>query len=180
MMYQFATYLMTMTLEKGKSGNAIKDFVEQFRKNMFIEEEEEFEDDDDLEEEYLDDEDDDDHLEEDDDTTAEKEDDKKALYISFNVLVDDAEDCDFFYTSDMMYEPHEVPEEVVLTENFSYKHKIRIKLDDLTDDKILAHSKEITGEEKMPIVEFYREDNGTIDLFIGFYYKDFEELCENT
>lgn len=166
MMYQFATYIMTMTLEKGKSGNAIKDFVEQFRKNMFIEEEEEFEDDDDLEE--------------DDDTTAEKEDDKKALYISFNVLVDDAEDWDFFYTSDMMYEPHEVPEEVVLTENFSYKHKIRIKLDDLTDDKILAHSKEITGEEKMPIVEFYREDNGTIDLFIGFYYKDFEELCENT
>ena len=165
-MNQRYTYLMTMTLERSKSGNAIKDFVEQFRKNMFIEEEEEFEDDDDLEE--------------DDDTTAEKEDDKKALYISFNVLVDDAEDWDFFYTSDMMYEPHEVPEEVVLTENFSYKHKIRIKLDDLTDDKILAHSKEITGEEKMPIVEFYREDNGTIDLFIGFYYKDFEELCENT
>ena len=37
-LYPYATYLMSMTLEKGKSGNSIKDFVEQFRKNMFIKE----------------------------------------------------------------------------------------------------------------------------------------------
>lgn len=161
-MYPYATYLMSMTLEKGKSGNAIKDFVEQFRKNMFIE--------DDIEEEhYFDD-------EEDDDTepTAEKEDKKKTLYISLNVFV---EDWDFFFTSDL-YEPHEVPEELILVDTCYYRDAMRIKLDDLTDEKILAQSKEITGEEKMPIVEFYREDNGSIDIFIGFYYKDFQE-CEN-
>ena len=152
-MYQYATYLMSMTLEKGKSGNAIKDFVEQFRKNMFIE----------------------DDIEEDDDTepTAEKE-DKKTLYISLNVFV---EDWDFFFTSDL-YEPHEVTEELILVDTCYYRDAISIKLDDLTDEKILAHSKEITGEEKMPIVQFYREDNGSIDIFIGFYYKDFQE-CEN-
>ena len=166
LMYPYATYLMSMTLEKGKSGNAIKDFVEQFRKNMFIE--------DDIEEEqYFDD-------EEDDDTepTAEKEDKKKTLYISLNVFV---EDWDFFFTSDL-YEPHEVTEglieELILVDTCYYRDAISIKLDDLTDEKILAHSKEITGEEKMPIVEFYREDNGSIDIFIGFYYKDFQE-CEN-
>ena len=152
-LYPYATYLMSMTLEKGKSGNAIKDFVEQFRKNMFIE----------------------DDIEEDDDTepTAEKE-DKKTLYISLNVFV---EDWDFFFTSDL-YEPHEVTEELILVDTCYYRDAISIKLDDLTDEKILAHSKEITGEEKMPIVEFYREDNGSIDIFIGFYYKDFQE-CEN-
>ena len=152
-MYPYATYLMSMTLEKGKSGNAIKDFVEQFRKNMFIE----------------------DDIEEDDDTepTAEKE-DKKTLYISLNVFV---EDWDFFFTSDL-YEPHEVTEELILVDTCYYRDAISIKLDDLTDEKILAHSKEITGEEKMPIVQFYREDNGSIDIFIGFYYKDFQE-CEN-
>lgn len=152
-LYPYATYLMSMTLEKGKSGNSIKDFVEQFRKNMFIE----------------------DDIEEDDDTepTAEKE-DKKTLYISLNVFV---EDWDFFFTSDL-YEPHEVPEELILVDTCYYRDAISIKLDDLTDEKILAHSKEITGEEKMPIVEFYREDNGSIDIFIGFYYKDFQE-CEN-
>ena len=53
LMYPYATYLMSMTLEKGKSGNSIKDFVEQFRKNMFIE-------DDIKEEQYFDDEEDDD------------------------------------------------------------------------------------------------------------------------
>lgn len=146
-LYPYATYLMSMTLEKGKSGNAIKDFVEQFRKNMFIE--------DDIE------------------PTAEKE-DKKTLYISLNVFV---EDWDFFFTSDL-YEPHEVTEELILVDTCYYRDAISIKLDDLTDEKILAHSKEITGEEKMPIVEFYREDNGSIDIFIGFYYKDFQE-CEN-
>ena len=161
LMYQYATYLMSMTLEKGKSGNAIKDFVEQFRKNMFIE--------DDIEEEqYFDDEKDDDT-----EPTAEKE-DKKTLYISLNVFV---EDWDFFFTSDL-YEPHEVPEELILVDTCYYRYAISIKLDDLTDEKILAHSKEITGEEKMPIVQFYREDNGSIDIFIGFYYKDFQE-CEN-
>ena len=113
--------------------------------------------------------------EEDDDTepTAEKE-DKKTLYISLNVFV---EDWDFFFTSDL-YEPHEVTEELILVDTCYYRDAISIKLDDLTDEKILAHSKEITGEEKMPIVEFYREDNGSIDIFIGFYYKDFQE-CEN-
>lgn len=153
LMYPYATYLMSMTLEKGKSGNSIKDFVEQFRKNMFIE----------------------DDIEEDDDTepTAEKE-DKKTLYISLNVFV---EDWDFFFTSDL-YEPHEVTEELILVDTCYYRDAISIKLDDLTDEKILAHSKEITGEEKMPIVQFYREDNGSIDIFIGFYYKDFQE-CEN-
>ena len=160
-LYPYATYLMSMTLEKGKSGNAIKDFVEQFRKNMFIE--------DDIEEEqYFDD-------EEDDDTkpTAEKE-DKKTLYISLNVFV---EDWDFFFTSDL-YEPHEVTEELILVDTCYYRDAISIKLDDLTDEKILAHSKEITGEEKMPIVQFYREDTGSIDIFIGLYYKEFPE-CEN-
>ena len=160
-MSPFGEYLMTMTLERSKSGNSIKDFVEQFRKNMFIE--------DDIEEEqYFDD-------EEDDDTepTAKKE-DKKTLYISLNVFV---EDWDFFFTSDL-YEPHEVTEELILVDTCYYRDAISIKLDDLTDEKILAHSKEITGEEKMPIVEFYREDNGSIDIFIGFYYKDFQE-CEN-
>ena len=162
LMYPYATYLMSMTLEKGKSGNSIKDFVEQFRKNMFIE--------DDIEEEqYFDD-------EEDDDTepTAEKEDKKKTLYISLNVFV---ADWDFLFTSDL-YEPHEVTEELILVDTCYYRDAISIKLDDLTDEKILAHSKEITGEEKMPIVQFYREDNGSIDIFIGFYYKDFQE-CEN-
>lgn len=149
-MYPYATYLMSMTLEKGKSGNSIKDFVEQFRKNMFIKEEEEIEDD------------------------IEEEDKKKTLYISLNVFV---EDWDFFFTSDL-YEPHEVTEELILVDTCYYRDAISIKLDDLTDEKILAHSKEITGEEKMPIVEFYREDNGSIDIFIGFYYKDFQE-CEN-
>ena len=150
LMYPYATYLMSMTLEKGKSGNSIKDFVEQFRKNMFIKEEEEIEDD------------------------IEEEDKKKTLYISLNVFV---EDWDFFFTSDL-YEPHEVTEELILVDTCYYRDAISIKLDDLTDEKILAHSKEITGEEKMPIVEFYREDNGSIDIFIGFYYKDFQE-CEN-
>lgn len=154
LMYPYATYLMSMTLEKGKSGNSIKDFVEQFRKNMFIKEEEEIEDD------------------------IEEEDKKKTLYISLNVFV---EDWDFFFTSDL-YEPHEVTEELIeeliLVDTCYYRDAISIKLDDLTDEKILAHSKEIIGEEKMPIVEFYREDNGSIDIFIGFYYKDFQE-CEN-
>ena len=154
LMYPYAKYLMSMTLEKGKSGNSIKDFVEQFRKNMFIKEEEEIEDD------------------------IEEEDKKKTLYISLNVFV---EDWDFFFTSDL-YEPHEVTEELIeeliLVDTCYYRDAISIKLDDLTDEKILAHSKEITGEEKMPIVEFYREDNGSIDIFIGFYYKDFQE-CEN-
>lgn len=150
-LYPYATYLMSMTLEKGKSGNAIKDFVEQFRKNMFIE----------------------DDIDDDTEPTAEKE-DKKTLYISLNVFV---EDWDFFFTSDL-YEPHEVTEELILVDTCYYRDAISIKLDDLTDEKILAHSKEITGEEKMPIVEFYREDNGSIDIFIGFYYKDFQE-CEN-
>ena len=152
-MNQHYTYLMTMKLERSKSGNAIKDFIEQFRKNMFIE----------------------DDIEEDDDTEpiAEKE-DKKTLYVSLNVFV---EDWDFFFTSDL-YEPHEVTEELILVDTCYYRDAISIKLDDLTDEKILAHSKEITGEEKMPIVEFYREDNGSIDIFIGFYYKDFQE-CEN-
>ena len=150
-MYPYATYLMSMTLEKGKSGNAIKDFVEQFRKNMFIE----------------------DDIEDDTEPTAEKE-DKKTLYISLNVFV---EDWDFFFTSDL-YEPHEVTEELILVDTCYYRDAISIKLDDLTDEKILTQSKEITGEEKMPIVQFYREDNGSIDIFIGFYYKDFQE-CEN-
>ena len=150
-MYPYATYLMSMTLEKGKSGNAIKDFVEQFRKNMFIE----------------------DDIEDDTEPTAEKE-DKKTLYISLNVFV---EDWDFFFTSDL-YEPHDVTEELILVDTCYYRDAISIKLDDLTDEKILTQSKEITGEEKMPIVQFYREDNGSIDIFIGFYYKDFQE-CEN-
>ena len=38
-MSPYDTYLMTITLERSKSGNSIKDFIEQFRKNMFIEEE---------------------------------------------------------------------------------------------------------------------------------------------
>ena len=153
LMYPYATYLMSMTLEKGKSGNSIKNFVEQFRNNMFIE----------------------DDIEEDDDTEpiAEKE-DKKTLYVSLNVFV---EDWDFFFTSDL-YEPHEVTEELILVDTCYYRDAISIKLDDLTDEKILTQSKEITGEEKMPIVQFYREDNGSIDIFIGFYYKDFQE-CEN-
>lgn len=137
----YDTYLMTMTLERSKSGNSIKDFVEQFRKNMFIED----------------------------------EDKKKTLYISLNAFI---KDWEFFFASDL-YEPHDVPEEFVLIENLYDRDAIRIKLDDLTDEKILAYSKEITGEEKMPIVEFYHEDNGSIDMFIGFYYKDFQE-CENT
>ena len=172
MMYMFAKYLMSMTLERSKSGNSIKDFVEQFRKNMFIEEDEE----DDIEEDlYFDDEEDDDIYEDDDtESTAEKEDNKKTLYISLNIFT---EDQDFFLESDL-YEPHEVPEELILVENCYYRDAISIKLDDLTDEKILAHSKEITGEEKMPIVEFYRKDNGSIYIFIGFYYKDFQE-CEN-
>lgn len=172
-MYPYATYLMSMTLEKGKNGNSIKDFVEHFRKNMFIEDEEEIEDD--IEEEQFDDEEEDDFYEGDDtEPTAENEPKKKTLYISLNVFI---EDWDFFFTSDL-YEPHEVPEELVLVETCYYRDAIRIKLDDLTDEKILSHSKEITGEEKMPIVEFYREDDGSIDIFIGFYYKDFQE-CEN-
>lgn len=170
-MNMFAKYLMTMTLEKGKSGNSIKDFVEQFRKNMFIEEDEE----DDIEEDqYFDDEEDDDFYEDDDTESTDKKEDKKTLYISLNIFT---EDLDFFYASDL-YEPHEVPEEFVLVENLYDRYAIRIKLDDLADEKILAHSKEITGEEKMPIVEFYRKDNGSIEMFIGFYYKDFQE-CEN-
>ena len=175
-MNQRYTYLMTMTLERSKSGNAIKDFIEQFRKNMFIEEEEEYEDDFEEEQYFDDDDDEDDDLYEDDDTepATKKEDKKKTLYIGLNAFI---KDWEFFFES-AWYEPHEVPEEFVLIENLYDREAIRIKLDDLTDEKILAHSKEITGEEKMPIVEFYREDDGTIDMLIGFYCNEYE-WCEN-
>ena len=170
-MSPFGEYLMTMTLERSKSGNSIKDFVEQFNKNMFIEEEEEYEDD--IEEEqHFDDEEDDDIYEDDDTKPAAKE--EKTLYIAINVF---PEDWEFYFESEM-YEPNEIPEEFVLVENLYDRYAIRIKLDDLTDEKILAYSKEITGEEKMPIVEFYREDDGTIDMLIGFYCNEYE-WCEN-
>ena len=171
-MSPFGEYLMTMTLEKGKSGNSIKDFVEQFNKNMFIEEEEEYEDDDIEEEQHFDNEEDDDLYEDDDTEPAAKE--EKTLYIAINVF---PEDWEFYFESEM-YEPNEIPEEFVLVENLYHEDAIRIKLDDLTDEKILAQSKEITGEEKMPIVEFYREKNGSISMLIGVYFKDFQE-CEN-
>ena len=100
---------------------------------------------------------------------------KSVVYTSFN-MYPRKEDRDIMYFESYDFEPHEIPNNLILSSTMSLpyddeKEYVEITLDDLTDENILKYSKQISGRRQMPTVEVCIEENGTLNLDILFYYE---------
>ena len=82
---------------------------------------------------------------------------KSVVYTSFN-MYPRKEDRDIMYFESYDFEPHEIPNNLILSSTMSLpyddeKEYVEITLDDLTDENILKYSKQISGRRQMPTVE---------------------------
>lgn len=92
----------------------------------------------------------------------------KAIKISFS-MVEFTNCLGTTFTSDS-FGLYDIPDEIVLRGNLVDQSRT-VKLDDLTDEKILEMSKEIDGCGAYPVVRMYLDDDKSVEYVIEFYTK---------